>query len=286
MPGSLSKTKHRILAIQGTEKTTKAMELIATVKTKRLKDAFEKSNFYIEEYQNLMAMLFSHDKETMSHYGCLNKGDLPTLYIVISSNMGLCGAYNSNLFKYADSIIKPTDYIVPIGAKATHHYERNEKYLNIVGDFMEADLDLDMEKLRSFCLKLKDEFNKEKYKNICIIFTHYINSITFTPLTFQFLPVQITPKKWKNESFCPPIFDESPRDLIHSLMPDYLTSVLYGRLLESELSEQASRRTAMDNANDNADELLEKLNIEYNKARQNAITQEITEVVGGANAHE
>jgi len=98
--------------------------------------------------------------------------------------------------------------------------------------------------------------------------------------------VQIGKKEWRNDSFCPPIIEGGAHDMIHALMPDYLVSVLYGVLLESELSENASRRTAMDNANDNADELLHKLNIEYNKARQNAITQEITEVVGGANAND
>ncbi len=286
MGGSLSKTKHRIAAIKGTEKTTKAMGLIATVKSKRLRDAYDKSNLYLEEYLSLMAMLFAHDFETKTHYGEFNKEDLPDLYIVITSNMGLCGAYNSNIFKLADSTIREKDYIIPIGNKAIHHYERSEKFKNILTDFEMDVANLDMSLLRKLCFELKDEFNKKKYRSIQIIYTKYVNTITFQPDKFQFLPVQIEPRKWKNEEFCPPLFDESPRYLIHALLPDYLTSVLYGRLLESELSEQASRRTAMDNANDNADELLAKLSIEYNKARQNAITQEITEVVGGANAHE
>jgi len=122
-----------------------------------------------------------------------------------------------------------------------------------------------------------------KYARIYILFTQYVNSITFTPIRFQLLPVQVQQKKWQNEEYCPPLFDESPRALIHALMPEYLASVFYDRLVDSQLSEQASRRTAMDNANDNADALLDKLQIEYNKARQNAITQEITEVVSGAN---
>lgn len=286
MGGSLSKTKHRIAAIKGTEKTTKAMGLIATVKSKRLRDAYDKSNLYLEEYLSLMAMLFAHDQETKTHYGQYNKEDLPDLYIIITSNMGLCGAYNSNIFKLADSTIKETDYIIPIGNKAIHHYERSDKFKNVLKDFSMDGVNLEMDKLRKLCLELKNEFNAKKYRSIQIIYTKYINTITFRPEQFQFLPVQIEPRKWKNEDFCPPLFDESPRYLIHALLPDYLTSVLYGRLLESELSEQASRRTAMDNANDNADELLAKLSIEYNKARQNAITQEITEVVGGANAHD
>ncbi|MCQ2800050.1 MAG: ATP synthase F1 subunit gamma [Bacilli bacterium] len=283
---SLSKTKHRISAIQGTRKTTKAMGLIATVKTKTLRTAFDKNNLFLEECLSLMGLLFAHDDDTKTHYAKLNDESLPTCYIVISSNMGLCGAYNTNLFKYADSLIKETDYILALGNKAANHYQRSGKYPNVIRDYSLSAMNINMDDLRNVCQRLKDDFNAKKFKNIVLIYTHYINTISSAPESFQLLPVSITPKKWKNEDWCPPIFDEPPRSIIHALLPDYLSSVIYGRLLESELSEQASRRTAMDNANDNADELLDKLNIEYNKARQNAITQEITEVVGGANAHD
>lgn len=277
----LNKTKRRIASITGTEKTTKAMELIATVKVKRFSALNDKTSRYSEEYASLMSEIFAHDTETGSHYGKINSDVDATLYIVIGSSLGLCGSYNNSLFRFAESVMKPNDYLAPIGQKAIHHFAREGKFTNVVHDFEAFSSDPDVEKVHLAMMKLKADFNAKKYRNIVIIFTRYINSISFAPTQFQLLPVQVAKKRWDNEEYCPPLFDESPRLLIHRFMDDYLTSVFYDRLLESQLSEQASRRTAMDNANDNADRLLDKLTIEYNKARQNAITSEITEVVAG-----
>jgi len=279
---SLAATKHRIRSIKNTEKTTNAMELIATVKMKKLRDAYEKSRLYSEEYLDLMGLLFASDLTSRSHYAKRNEESNSTLYLVISSNMGLCGAYNSNVFRYADSLIKENDVIAPIGLKAVHHYQRSEEFHNVIDSYSYLNLSLEPSLITKVCTQLKNDFNDKKYRNIVIIYTHYVNSITFKPMSFQLLPVLNEHHPWKNESFAPPLFEEKPRELIHSLMPEYLSSLFYSVLLESELSEQSSRRNAMDNANDNADELLEKLNIEYNKARQGAITQELTELVGGA----
>ena len=144
----------------------------------------------------------------------------------------------------------------------------------------------DMDKVHLLASKLKEDFNNKKYKAIRIIYTRYVNSITFEPTVFQILPVQVPKVKWTDDEFAPPLFDEEPRTMLHQVLPSYLTGILHEIVLDSFLSEQASRRTAMDNANDNADELLGKLTIEYNKARQGAITQQITEVASGANAGE
>ena len=143
-----------------------------------------------------------------------------------------------------------------------------------------------MDKVHLLASKLKEDFNNKKYKAIRIIYTRYVNSITFEPTVFQILPVQVPKVKWTDDEFAPPLFDEEPRTMLHQILPSYLTGILHEIVLDSFLSEQASRRTAMDNANDNADELLSKLTIEYNKARQGAITQQITEVASGANAGE
>lgn len=283
---SLAKTKRRINSIKGTEKITKAMELVATVKTKRFSSMHEKGNEYSSEFLSLFGQVFASDKsKTPSHYSKFNEGDLPILYLVISSSMGLCGAYNNNVFKCADEIITDKDIIIPIGSKALNHYSHDSKFEGrIIGDFANISSDSKVEDIHSLALTLKEDFNNKKYKAIRIIYTRYVNTITFKPSSFQILPVQIPRSKWTDEEFAPPLFDEEPRKMIHTLMPSYLTGVINEIILNSNLSEQASRRTAMDNANDNADELLGKLTIEYNKARQTSITQQITEVASGANA--
>ncbi len=286
MGTDLAKIKRRIVSIEGTKKLTKAMELIAMVKVKRFRDASDHDRLYSSEYESLMAELFAHDEETGSHYGHPNEGSLPVLYLAFSSNLGLCGAYNNTLFKYIDSVVKPTDFLATIGSKAANHYARNGRYPNLIRDEEALNLSLDFEAIHGVCLKLKDAFNEKKYQRICLLYTHYVNSIAFAPMTFQLLPVQLPQKKWKNEEFCPPLFDETPRLLIHRLMPYYLASVFFDKLMDSQLSEQASRRTAMSAASDNADDLLKTLRIEYNKDRQAAITQEISEVTGGAKAYD
>lgn len=282
----LTKTKHRIVSIENTEKTTKAMGLIAMVKLKRFLLDYEKEKQYSDEFLSLMGIVFAHDKKTASHYAKVNEKADKSLYIVITSNLGLCGSYNNQLFKFVDSFVSPNDEIAPIGNKGIHHFERSEIFKNINHEYTYINLSTDMGVLHSLSKKLKDAFNQGKYRSINVIYTRYVNSLKSVPTMFQLLPVQVPYESWDGESYCPPEFDEEPRTMIHELLPNYLTTMIYGRLVESQLSEQAMRRTAMDNANDNADELLSKLKIEYNKARQNAITQEITEVVGGANANQ
>ncbi len=284
---SLAKTKRRINSIKGTEKITKAMELVATVKTKRFSSLHDKGYAYSQEFLSLISQVFAYDKGEVSHYGKMNEGDLPILYLVISSNMGLCGSYNNNVFKFAEANLKENDLIAPIGNKALSHFSSDPKYKNnVITDFSSLNLDSDFDQIHLLALSLKEDFNNKKYKAIRVIYTRYVNSITFVPTLFQILPVQVPKVKWTDDEFAPPLFDENPRTMLHELLPSYLSGLIHEIILDSYLSEQASRRTAMDNANDNADELLDKLTIEYNKARQNAITQQITEVAGGANASE
>ncbi|MCQ2772748.1 MAG: ATP synthase F1 subunit gamma [Bacilli bacterium] len=280
MSQGLNKTKHRIKSVQSTRKITKAMQLIATAKVKKLLNAYEDYKDYANEYRELMGVLCAHDTQE-THYAKENEGNLPTLYIVISSDLGLCGAYNSNIFKFCREMIQEDDYVIPLGTKATNHFRANPRYNNII-DVDGFDLSLDMDKIYKIVDTIKKEFNEKKWKKVTIIYTEYINSISNSPNAVQLLPITMDYRKWENEDYAPPLFDQDPHVLIPQFLPNYLSSIMYAKLLESQLSEQASRRTAMDNANDNADELLDKLTIEYNKARQSAITQEITEVVSGA----
>ena len=282
----LTKTKHRIISIENTEKTTKAMGLIAMVKLKHFLDEYNNTKRYNEEFVSTMGTIISFSKIGSSTYSKINEDASKSLYIVISSNLGLCGAYNNQLFKFVDKYVSKDDVIAPIGSKGFHHFSHSDNFKNISNDYMDVNLSLDKDVIRSFADKLKKQYDEKKYRSINIIYTRYINSLKNVPTSFRLLPIQIPNKKWDGDEYCPPEFDEDPNIMLNELLPLYLETMIYGKLVESQLSEQASRRTAMDNANDNADELLEKLRIEYNKARQTAITQEINEVVGGANANE
>ena len=198
--------------------------------------------------------------------------------MVINSNLGLCASYNSNIFAFVNNNLnKENDVLMTIGIKGELNYERaGFELLKEYSSLNEKLEYLDVVKLGRF---LHSEFMNGKYKTIKLLYTKYINSLRFEPTLITLFPLG---EQEKNNSYgFGPIYDPNLKTLIDELVPIWLTSSLYQKLIESTVSEQASRRTAMENANDNADELIDKLTIEFNKARQAAITQEITEVVGG-----
>lgn len=281
MAQNLNKTKRRINSINSTKKITKAMELVASVKLKRFKNVMFQNEKYTNEIVSLVNVLLSNidEKNNNEFLSCMNDNkSTKDLYIVISSNLGLCASYNNDIFKYvATKIDSNNSIIVPIGTKGFEffkrlNYEINDSFVNLNEKIKYKDVVL----LSAFIM---DEFKKRKYRSIKLIYTKYINSIKFVPDTFSIFPMDLN-NKTTNDNY-PPIFDPNAEELIAELVPLYVTSVLYSKIIESQVSEQASRRTAMENANDNADELINELTIEYNKARQAAITQEINEVVAG-----
>ena len=279
----LTKTKRRIASVKSTQKITKAMEMVATVKVKRFRKAYDESLDYIQGLQRNMAKLFAYDHTSKTHYAIENEGDLPTLYILITSDLGLCAAYNSNLYKFVDEHIdKEKDILVVAGEKGAAHYLASHEVAHLNTDYRSYASMLEPRLINQACKAIKDAFNQKKVRKVVLISTKYVNSLSFVPEMTQLLPLQLEDQREPDEDYCPPLFEPDARRFIHVLLPQYIGGMLYFKAIESQLSEQASRRTAMDNANDNADELLNKLTIEYNKARQGAITQEITEVVSGS----
>ena len=279
----LTKTKRRIASVKSTQKITKAMEMVATVKVKRFRKAYDESLDYIAGLQKIMAKLFAYDHEAKTHYAKENEGDLPVLYILITSDLGLCAAYNSNLYKFVEEHVNPDkDILVVAGEKGASHYLASHEFAHLNTDYKAYPASLEPRLINQACQDIKNAFNQKKVRKVVLISTKYVNSLSFVPEMTQLLPLQLEDQKEPDEAYCPPLFEPDARRFIHVLLPQYLGGMLYFKAIESQLSEQASRRTAMDNANDNADELLNKLTIEYNKARQGAITQEITEVVSGS----
>ena len=279
----LTKTKRRIASIRSTQKITKAMEMVATVKLKRYRDALEESEEYANGLAEVMAELFLHDHETRTHYAFENEEVPGTLYLIITSSLGLCAGYNGNVYKFAETLIDPEkDTVIPLGEKGRTHYGHDPKYKHVDLGFPALDRILDSKTIDEACREIKAQFNQRKVRKVVLIYTKYVNSINFAPAAITLLPVNLDNPSRPEEAYCPPIFEPDARVQIHQLLPYYLGAVLFARISESILCEQASRRNAMDTANDNADDLLNKLTIEYNKARQTAITQEITEVVSGS----
>lgn len=278
MAQALNKTKRRIASVKSTKKITEAMELVATVKLKKFKNTMEKNQFYVKEMENIISDLFAAlDVEENIPYIHKNEGK-KDLILVINSNLGLCASYNSNVFSFVkQNIDKSSTVLMPIGLKGEINYAKEG--FEIIKDYVSLNEKLDYDETLKLGRKLHSEFLAGKYRSIKVVYTKYINSLRFEPNLITLFP--INKQTGKEKLAYEPIYDPNIKTLIEELIPIYVVSSLYQKLIESQVSEQASRRTAMENANDNADELIDKLTIEFNKARQAAITQEITEVVAG-----
>ena len=277
MAQALNKTKRRIASVKSTKKITEAMELVATVKLKKFKNKMEANQFYVREIEDIISHLFGVLQSDENPYLKDGKGD-KNLVVVINSNLGLCASYNSNIYNFVlQNLDKAKDTILTIGIKGELNYERESFQLDKSYSFVNEKLDYsDIVKLGRF---LHSEFISGKYKSVKLVYTKYINSLRFEPTLVNLFPI-VEEGKAPSVGY-EPIYDPDIKTLIEELVPIWLTSSLYQKLIESTVSEQASRRTAMENANDNADELIDKLTIDFNKARQAAITQEILEVVSG-----
>ena len=277
MAQALNKTKRRIASVKSTKKITEAMELVATVKLKKFKNKMEANQFYVREIENIISHLFAVLNDDENSYIKPGKGD-KDLVVVINSNLGLCASYNSNVFNYVNNHLdKNKDILMTIGIKGELNYEKEG--FELVKEYSTLNEKLEYEDVVKLGRFLHSEFMKGKYRSIKLLYTKYINSLRFEPTLITLFPFREQEKKVIVGY--EPIYDPNLKTLIDELVPIWLTSSLYQKLIESTVSEQASRRTAMENANDNADELIDKLTIEFNKARQAAITQEILEVVAG-----
>ena len=277
MAQGLNKTKRRIASVKSTKKITEAMELVATVKLKKFRNKMEANMFYVREIENIISHLFGVLQSDENPYSKSGKGD-KNLIVVINSNLGLCASYNSNVFNFVKQNLNVNeDTLLTIGIKGELNYEREGFELVKEYSFINDKLDYsEVIKLGRF---LHSEFILGKYKSVKLVYTRYVNSLRFEPTLINLFPI-VDETKGTSVGY-EPIYDPDVKTLIEELVPIWLTSSLYQKLIESTVSEQASRRTAMENANDNADELIDKLTIEFNKARQAAITQEILEVVSG-----
>lgn len=279
MSQGLTKTKRRIQSVTSTKKITKAMELVATVKLKRWKDNMENILQYLNSMEDIILSCASGiDNDVEVNEFKTFKSAKGKLYVIVTSTLGLCGGYNYNLFKFINNKLTKEDKIFVVGTKGFSKLSHedlslDDKYLSFLDKFNYQSVSL-------FRQELLNLYLTGEYKEVVLVSTTYKNSLTFIPMEKRILPLDNNLSK--EVSNVDIIFEPSQKEVLSLIIPKYLDTLLYGKLTEALVCEQASRRNAMDNATDNAEELLDKLKIEFNKARQQAITQEITEVVGGS----
>ena len=283
MASGLQATKRRINSVDSTKKITKAMKLVATAKLKTWKNKLQGNNVYASSLHSLMNVLLKSisqdDKELVFGKSESNS----TLFIIITSTLGLCGGYNYNLYKEVVPYInKDKDQVLVIGTKGLSYFKRNG--YNVDSKFVNALQDYDYNLVRKMNNHIMSKLKLNEIGNIKIAYTAFKNSITFIPKIEEIYPISEIEGEEISRKELDMLIEPTPIVVLENLVPLYIESLINSRLIESSVSEQASRSNAMESATDNAEEIINKLQIQYNKARQQAITQEITEIVGGANA--
>lgn len=283
MGSGLIKIKRRIASIDSTRKITNAMELVSTVKLQRKKKDLQKTVDYTAMLSGIiLSCLKGMDESQEDVSSLIGKSSKPTrknnLYVVITSSLGLCGGYNLNIMKYLNEFLSKDDEVMMIGTKGLSKYDKKDIPLDDSNvSFLDAFSFGNVKKLRG---QIQELFEKKEYKSIYLVYTHFKNALTFVPDKLQLLPLDHLEPGKEDKGF-PPIFCPTRKEVFSLLIPKYLDSILYERITESMVCEQGSRRNAMENATDNADDLHDRLNLEYNKARQAEITSQITEIMSG-----
>ena len=280
MAGSMKDIKLRIKSVESTMQITKAMELVASSKMRRAKERVEHSRPYFETLYESLTKIAAADPRARNPY--LRRDDIKrTLLVVIAGDRGLAGGYNANVFKQADAAEGPVT-VLPIGKRSAEYFAHHGAGLFTPEVLMAADVSV------SECFTLSHQitegFLKGEYDAVKLCYTRFDSMMTQTATTLEVLPLTIEPTEaQKAEARRSQIlYKPSCEEVFGAIIPEYAAGVLYGAVCESVASELAARRTAMDAATKNAGEMIEHLNLYYNRARQAAITQEITEIVAGA----
>ena len=281
---NLKEIRNRISSISSTMQITSAMKMVSAAKLKKAQDAITAMRPYADKLTELLQSLSATlDAESGSVYS-VEKEVNKVLLVAITSNRGLCGAFNSNIIKQSNHLIdtvyagKQVD-VLAIGKKAN---DALEKKATIIANKSEVFDDLTFDNVAEIAEVLMEKFVDGSYDKIEIVYNKFKNAATQIIMTEQFLP--IVSQEADAEVNLDYVFEPSKEEIVEALIPKSLKTQLYKGIRDSFAAEHGARMTAMHKATDNATELRDALKLTYNKARQAAITNEILEIVGGAEA--
>ena len=290
MSGALKEVRNRIQSVKSTQQITKAMKMVSAAKLRRAHDAIMQMRPYAQKLQEMLANIVSNAEGDVSMALTAERPVQKIMVIIITSDRGLCGGYNSNLIKLAKQVIKDkyaniaakgNAEMLPLGKKGYEHFTKNK--FKVIDRYWHIFSELNFENVTAVAKFTMDAFEKGEVDAVELVYSEFKNAATQKFTVEQFLPVKKSEKK-KGEAKADFIFEPGKNILIKELMPKILSTQLYKAILDAHASEHGARMTAMDKATENAEELLKSLKISYNRARQAAITTELTEIVSGAAA--
>ena len=279
MGANVKAIRARIKSVDSTRHITKAMELVASSKIKKASERMERSRFYKRVMLDAFAGLSTED----SKYSVRRSKDLPTLYIIIAGDRGLAGGYNNNIFRSAMTMLDEGDYILPVGKRSVDYYRNRKMFKLVTDEFMSVE-HFEGKASHKAAEMVKELYDGGEIGAVCLISTKFNSMLSQTPELIRLLPLKDLVVGRDAHEKAAIEYEPSAEEVLAALIPEYIAGILATSVAESYASELAARRSAMDTATKNADEMLGELNLTYNRARQGAITQEITEIVAGANA--
>ena len=285
---SLKEVKERIKSVSSTQQITKAMKMVAAAKLRKAQDRTVQLRPYSEKLGALLANVSSgHADEGIDTYSTAKEGGR-VLVVAVTSDRGLCGAFNSNIFKGVRAFIQDQNIdedqvdVMPVGKKAFDFFKKGN--MNLIDGYWEVFHDLTFENVRKGAEFAIEGFVNGDYSHVVIVYNEFKNVATQIVRAEQFLPIVESAETEESTSNTDYIYEPSKEFIVEELIPKSLKIQFYKAVLESNASEHGARMTAMGKATDNAGELLKELKLTYNRTRQAAITKEILEIVGGAEA--
>lgn len=274
--------KRRIKSVSNIKQITRAMELVSTSKLRKSRKQLELTRPYYNTVESSIREILANTKGVK--YDLLERRVVKNrLIIVLTSDRGLAGGYNINVIRKAESYIddKVGTKFILVGVEAREYFKR--RYDGIVEEFSyisEEPSYNNAAKIGSICYDL---YRKKEIDEVLLVYTHFSTVLSLVPSMVKLLPAESIEKEGNMENRLIE-YEPSAEEVLNRLVKDYISITIFGAMIESAASEQASRRNSMKNATDNANDMLESLSLRFNRARQAQITQEITEIVSGANA--
>lgn len=278
---SMKDIKLRIKSVESTRQITKAMELVASSKLRRAKEKAELSRPFFQVLTDVIADIAASGKGTESPY--ISKREVKkSCFIVIGGDRGLAGGYNHNVFALASSFMEGKNpVLLPIGKRTLDHFQRQGVEI-LTEEFAEIE-ELGISSCHEMAKLLSRRFLAGDFDEVLVVYTKFVSVLTQTPASVHLLPLDASlyqEGQAKKQNYI--LYEPGSAAVFNAIVPDYLAGVLWSAVSESMASEFGARRTAMEAATRNATEMIDSLSLKYNRARQGAITQEITEIVAGS----
>jgi F-type H+-transporting ATPase subunit gamma len=279
---NLKDLRRRIKSIRSTSQITKAMQMVAAAKMKKAQDKAQKGLPYLKQLHKVLANLNNRVDHSRNPLLAPSKGE-KTGVLVISTNKGLCGSINTNLYKLISSYDKSKTVFYTVGRKGKVFVAKTGRNLGADFDFKEAPT---IEDANTISKMLIDQFLGDEISKIDIVYSHFINTAVQKPEKQELLPISSLPgaNSEANTNEIEYEYEPNANDILAGILPHYLSYTVYALLLEAKASEHSSRMVAMKNATDNANDMVKVLKLQYNKARQALITNQILEIASGAAA--